>query len=281
MGDASLDADRIRAASFIRHVEIHDTLGSTNDRAADLACDALTELPALVVARNQTAGRGRGDKSWWSTDGALTFSVLLAPATIGISPVNWPQLSLATAVAVCDALSEELAANVQRAETANVHPNLPSRLGIKWPNDVMLDDCKVCGILIESPGGVIARDRLVVGVGVNVNNSFLDSPRKLASQGIALCDASGNRHSLPRILLLILNSLEQRAYQLANGDVRLRQDWHQLCWLRSKAICVDTDRRRVEGICGGITADGALLVNTSTAAEHIFSGSVSLAKTLD
>ena len=104
MADAFLDADAIRAATFVRHVEIHDTLGSTNDRAAELARDPNVELPALVVARQQTAGRGRGDNTWWSADGALTFSVLLDTVAFGISASNWPQLSLATAVAVCDAL---------------------------------------------------------------------------------------------------------------------------------------------------------------------------------
>jgi len=99
MPDAYLDADEIRASTFIRHVEIHETLGSTNDRAAELARDADIELPALVAARHQTAGRGRGSNTWWSDDGALTFSIILDPTAFGISAAKWPQLSLTTAVA--------------------------------------------------------------------------------------------------------------------------------------------------------------------------------------
>lgn len=70
MPDPYLDADAIHAATFARHVEIHETLGSTNDRAAELARDAAINLPAPIVARHQTAGRGRGDNKWLSTEGA-------------------------------------------------------------------------------------------------------------------------------------------------------------------------------------------------------------------
>ncbi len=133
MPDAFVDADQIRASTFIRHVEIHETLGSTNDRAVELACDPDIDLPALVIARLQTAGRGRGNNVWWSAEGALTFSVLLDPAAHGISTANWPQLSLATAAAVCNALALELN---PKSEIPN--PKSP-RLAIKWPNDIMLD----------------------------------------------------------------------------------------------------------------------------------------------
>ena len=94
--DPFLDADEIRAATSVRYVEIHDTLGSTNVRALELARNAEIELPALVAARIQTAGKGRGRNTWWAADGALTFSLLLDPATTGIAPAKWPQLSLVT-----------------------------------------------------------------------------------------------------------------------------------------------------------------------------------------
>ncbi len=207
MRDVFLEAEAIREATFIRRVEIHDTLGSTNDRAAELARDADIELPALVVARHQTAGRGRGKNTWWSADGALTFSVLLEPATFGIGSANWPQLSLATAVAVCDALANELQATNQRAgpsptpaglEDEPTRCNPKSRLGIKWPNDVMLDGRKISGILIESPGGAtLAKARVIIGVGINVNNLPV-------SAGAALCDVTGRQHQLCTILTCYL-----------------------------------------------------------------------------
>src|SRR5262245_49877980 len=91
-----LTPDELRARTFVRHVEIHDTIDSTNNRASELAGDPRLELPALVVARHQTAGRGRGKNKWWSADGALTFSLLIEPAAHGLAVSNWPQLSLTT-----------------------------------------------------------------------------------------------------------------------------------------------------------------------------------------
>jgi BirA family biotin operon repressor/biotin-[acetyl-CoA-carboxylase] ligase len=270
MRESFLDADEIRASTFIRHVEIHDTLGSTNDRAAKLAREQEIELPALVAARNQVAGRGRGKNVWWSTEGALTFSVLLDPSVLGIGTANWPQLSLATAVAICDALSNER------------NPQFQS-VAVKWPNDVMLDGGKVCGILIESPGGnAPAKDRLIVGVGINVNNSCriehaargaTQSNKELAG-ATSLCDCSGRRHDLQQLLCQTLRAFEARANQLSSGDSQLPAAWHELCWLTEQRIEVRTNSNWIDGICTGIDSSGALLVENVFGNHRVTSGSV-------
>ena len=71
------DLPRIQAQSFLRQIDFHTELGSTNDRAAELATAAAVQTPALVLAERQTRGRGRGRNIWWSSAGALTFSLLL------------------------------------------------------------------------------------------------------------------------------------------------------------------------------------------------------------
>src|SRR5262245_39224949 len=108
MADAFLDADDIRNSSFVRHVEIHHKLVPANARAPELASSANIELPSLIIARRQTAGRGRGQHTWWAADGALTFSLLIDSSQLGVNVRDWPRLSLTIAVAVCDALSSEL-----------------------------------------------------------------------------------------------------------------------------------------------------------------------------
>jgi BirA family biotin operon repressor/biotin-[acetyl-CoA-carboxylase] ligase len=199
-----LDADELRATTFVRHVEVHQTLHSTNDRAAELARDPTIELPALIAARLQTAGRGRGANKWWSAEGALTFSLLLDSAEIGISVQNWPQLSLATAAAICDAISAE----APRAS-----------LSIKSPNDVLIDGRKVCGILVESPSGTAqARNRLIIGVGINVNNSCRAAPLEIRSKATALCHVTGTHQNLQAILVRALQAIEERFRQLAAGE---------------------------------------------------------------
>jgi BirA family transcriptional regulator, biotin operon repressor / biotin---[acetyl-CoA-carboxylase] ligase len=269
MDDALFDADQIRAASFIRHVEIHDTLGSTNDRAAELVRQTGIELPALVVARHQTAGRGRGSNAWWSAEGALTFSALLDPTSLGIEMRQWPQVSLATAVAVCDALTQEL--NPQ-PEDAN---SKCYRLGIKWPNDVMLYDGKVCGILIESPAGnPSAKDRLIIGVGINLNNSWLSAPCELRANGAALCDTTRRKHDLQTVLLGTLAAVEERMSQLAAKDSRLSSAWQRLCWLNGQCVEHHDGSRRIAGICRGIDAEGALLLEDVDGVQRLVSGSV-------
>ena len=253
-----LDAESLRAATFVRHVELHDTLPSTNDRAIELVASIGLETPALIVARHQTAGRGRGQHAWWSAEGALTFSLILDTAGWGITQRDWPRLSLSTAVAVCDALT-----------------NFGLHLGIKWPNDVLVDGRKVCGILIESPSGPApAKDRLVIGVGINVNNSWRDAPHDVCTTATALCDITGNQHDSQMLLVRFLSALEQRLRQLAAKDPVLPQAWQHLCSLTERNVVVDNNDRSIKGQCMGIADDGALLVQANFRTERIYGGSV-------
>jgi BirA family biotin operon repressor/biotin-[acetyl-CoA-carboxylase] ligase len=276
---SDFNADTIRAQTFVRHVEIHHSLRSTNDRASELARDAKIETPALVLARRQTAGRGRGQNKWWSADGALTFSIVLIPSSFGVTTAKWPQLSLATAVAVCDALVDEL--NPQSESSSSVAAGISNspRLSVKWPNDVMLNSSKVAGILIESPAGrESAQDRLIVGIGINVNNSWQGAPDELLSRGISLCDVTGRRHSLQEVVLRTLRAVKARLGDLATGDRRLPQAWQRLCWLADKRVRVPLRAGPTEGRCAGIDADGALLIETTTSTERVYSGAIELAE---
>jgi BirA family biotin operon repressor/biotin-[acetyl-CoA-carboxylase] ligase len=267
------DAERIRAGTFVRHIEIHETLGSTNDRAAELARYSDIELPALVVARLQTAGRGRGRNRWWSADGALTFSLLMDQASTRIQPANWPQLSLASAVAVCDALAMELGSAFNRQSEIR-NPNSALRLGVKWPNDVILDEGKVCGILIESPGGAApAKDRLIIGVGINVNNSWRDVPIKARPLGTALCDVSSRDHDLAALLVRVLAAIGSRLAQLRTNDSNLSREWQRVNVLAGQSVCVDSERH-IEGTVLEIASDGALLLASDSGTVRAFSGSV-------
>ncbi len=273
-GAAFVDSSRLRADGLARHVEVYDQLASTNDCAAELAREAAIPLPALVVARLQTAGRGRGRNTWWAADGALTFSLLIEPAALGIATARWPQVSLAVAAAVCEAVESQIdSANPQSAIR-----NPQSRLGVKWPNDVLIGDRKVCGILIESPGGPApAKDRLVIGVGVNVNNSWASAPLTAGPCGTALCDVTGRQYDVETILLDVLAAISRRLAQLANDDPRLPGDWQRLNLLAGREISVATDGRTTAGTCVEIAADGALVVATPTGPRCLYSGSVDVA----
>jgi BirA family transcriptional regulator, biotin operon repressor / biotin---[acetyl-CoA-carboxylase] ligase len=254
-----IDADQLRATTFVRHVEIHDTLGSTNDRAAELARLRDIEIPAIVLAHHQTAGKGRGRNSWWSAEGALTFSLMIDAETTGVTPASWPQLSLAMAVAVCDAVQDECEL-------------LP---GIKWPNDVLLNGRKVCGILIESPGGAVpTKDRLIIGIGINVNNAWQNAPAEAGANGIALCDVTGRSHELQSVLVGVLTAVALRISQIRTRDVELIRKWQRLDFLRGKTVLMTRHGRQIKGKCRGIADDGALVVDGDVDEILLYSGSV-------
>ena len=200
MSCSYLDSQELLRATFVSHVELHDRLASTNDRARELARDENIGLPTLIAARVQTAGRGRGKNRWWAADGALTFSLLLGPHGPLPPQREWPRLSLATAVALRDSIAREV-------------PHC--QVVTKWPNDVLINGRKVAGILIESPGGPPpACERLIVGIGINVNNSWTKAEETLGDQGIAICDMSGKKHSLQRLLIHLLQRFEHHVVPL-------------------------------------------------------------------
>src|SRR5262245_30735712 len=128
------DLGRIESCGLVARIDYHESIGSTSDRAIELGVLDESELPLLVLAESQTAGRGRGVNRWWSAEGALTFSLVLQAPCERLPPDRWPQVALVAGVAVCEAL-EGL---VPQAEVR-----------VKWPNDVYLGSGKVCGILCE------------------------------------------------------------------------------------------------------------------------------------
>lgn len=128
---------QLQRETFVAAIEYHEQLASTNDRAIELANDPAQKRPTLIVARDQTAGRGRGSNQWWSRAGALTFSLLLNGAEIGDQRRSWPLVSLSMGVAICDAIKAHC-------------PDL--KVGLKWPNDVYISGRRVNAPYLERNG---------------------------------------------------------------------------------------------------------------------------------
>ena len=195
---------------------------------------------------------------------------MLDPAAHGITTANWPRLSLTTAVAICDALAPELnpQSEIRKLESTS--------LAIKWPNDVILNDRKVCGILIESPGGAApAKDRVIIGIGININNSWRHGYPEAIKTGIAICDVTSAKHSLANVLVAAVRAFERRLVELADDSSRLARVWQQLCWLKGEQVSVDRGDCAIGGRCSGIADDGALVLETRDTAERFYSGSLS------
>ncbi len=250
--------DRIVAESFVKQVEYHAELDSTNSRALQMAREEASHGGVtLVLAERQTAGRGRGEKRWWSGPGALTFSLLLPGEYLSLSTGEWPKTSLVAGLAVGEAI-EQFASGVTAM--------------LKWPNDVYLRGRKVCGILVEATGG--DRGMLAIGIGANVNNSLAEAPDDLASSAIAVCDVAPGEVSQVELLIAILHRLESHLRDFSSGDSQWQERWRRRCLLTGRTVQLDVHGGRLGGICRGIDEDGALVLETDAGLKRCLSGVV-------
>ncbi len=249
-----IDLSRLYETGCVARIDHHAELGSTSDRALELAAEDELELPLLVLAERQNAGRGRGSNHWWSADGALTFSLVLSPLA-KLPPANWPRLSLAAGLAICQAL-ESFAPR--------------ALFQVKWPNDVYAEGKKISGILIESPAS--SRGRLVIGIGVNVNNSLAAAPPEIRSLATALCDIDGQQRDLTSVLAAILTELSSHL-SAASDMATISSRWQERCLLSGRTIQVQSGGETITGRCLGIDEQGRLLLQTETGRRTVVSGS--------
>jgi len=238
-----INVEQVLAESFIRQGQWHDSLGSTNNRALELAVDPLVQMPILVGATEQSAGRGRGSNRWWAADGTLMFSVLFDMPSLGLPQFEWPRFSLGTALTIAETIEAFL-------------PNVP--VGLKWPNDVWIGNRKTCGILIEQSDR--APGRLVVGIGLNINTQFDAAPAELRSIATSLHTESGQTFCMQQVLIQFLQRWEFNIAAQKAGDWDLERLWSRLCVLSGRTVCVTAAGNESTGLCTGIANDGALLV---------------------
>jgi len=242
------------------HVYAYQQTRSTNDVALRLGSNGAPD-GALVIAEYQTAGRGRLGKSWLSPPGCcILASVILRPT---IYPHQTPIVTLLAAAA---------AANSIRCLT-----KLPAK--IKWPNDVLIDGKKICGILTEV--GVTkdlpsseAKGRdffLVVGIGINVNIEKDSFPISLKSTATSLSILLG--YELPRIQLLqqFLLEFENRYILLNHGDLLLIiSEVKRLSNILGYRVRVECDEKMAVGQAIDIDEDGALVLRTRIGTQEKF-----------
>ena len=251
---SSNDLRRIVTETFVEQIDYHEQIDSTNDRAVELSDGANGQFPLLVLAGLQTAGRGRGTNHWWARSGALTFSVLLATETAQLPAERWPQVSLTVGLAVCEALEALIARGVPTAGLST----LPA-VSLKWPNDVYIEGRKICGILVEVPRD--RSQRILLGIGINVNNSVAAAPLELQTTATSLYDLTGRQLALSDVLVQVLQQLSVRLQPADLWNAHVRDGWRRRCLLTGRRVQVDVGVRQTVGICRGIDDEGALLVD--------------------
>lgn len=250
--------DRILADTFIDYVEYHPTLNSTNTLAMELRDELRVRSPALVLTDEQTGGRGRGNHVWWSTGGALTCSVVLDAEQHGPPPESRPLAALATGLAV-------------RSLIAELVPD--QDVLTKWPNDVLVADRKIGGILSEhhttSAGSV-----LVIGIGLNLNNSLATAPDEFRQRATSVFDLTGHSVDLTDALVQLLVHLNASLEQLQQDPSETIQACAQFNRLQGREVTIETPTELLRGKCMGITDDGALLLDVGDMPREIRAGTV-------
>ena len=225
------------------HILHFDSLPSTNLEAAKRAAEGAAE-GLCVVAGEQTAGRGRRERHWISPLGAgLYFSIILRPQ---FDQSRWPLLTLMAAVAVHDAL----------LATSSLETD------IKWPNDILVAEKKLCGILAETVETPASR-AVVIGIGINLTKGAF--PPELETIATSVETATGSTPELTSILDALVPELAAHYDVLnkPNGDAEIIRLWcARSSYCEGKRIRVTDGSETLVGTTRGLERDGALRVET-------------------
>jgi len=221
-----------------------ESLPSTNLEAAQRAIEGAAE-GLCVVATEQTAGRGRMQRQWLSPKGAgLYFTVVLRPR---IHQSSWPLITLAAALAVHEALLEAYSLKTD----------------IKWPNDILSNNRKLCGILAETVDTTKGL-AVVLGIGINLTSSAF--PPELCEIATCVQLETGKVPNLEIILRNLIVALDRRyeMLQAVRGGEEIVREWSlRSSYASGKRIRFANGREVLEGTTRGLESDGALRVETA------------------
>ncbi len=227
---------------------------STNAVAKNLAATGAPE-GLVVVAETQTEGRGRVDHKWESPSGGLWFSMLLRPT---LAPSAVPSISLLAGVAVTKALRDLHFINAM----------------VKWPNDVLVDGRKICGILCESSLLGDKLDYVVVGIGIDVNNEASKlALEKGAIPPTSIRDILGKDVDLAQLLAYVLLEMEKLYQRSAHvGTQPVIDEWLILSDTIGKMVEIRDGGPSFKGTARRVTPEGALVVDDGKEERVVTSG---------
>lgn len=248
---------RLNTSVIGNQIVHHTSTGSTNDDARELA---LKDAPdgTVIVAHTQTNGRGRCNRTWESTPGkSIAVSIILRPQRK--KPREAYQFTMMTAVAVIEAVDRI--------------PGISA--SIKWPNDILIHDTKVAGILTELNGEMDMIRHLIIGVGINVNQDSADFPDSLPHAG-SLKQAAGRSIDRLSLLQTFLARLDHRYTHLLNGGFDdIFAIWKQRCYSIGKRVSFDSGSIAGYGTVADITSDGGLQIKRDEGSTlTLFSGDI-------
>ena len=241
-----------------KEVLYFDTIDYTNIKAQELAEKGYPS-GTLVVADKQESGKGRRGRSWVSPSGTGIFMTLMIKPDI--NPNNASMLTLVAALAVAKAIT-----SVTGEEAL-----------IKWPNDIVINGKKVCGILTEMNAQFDYINHIVVGIGINVHNeSFPEEISQMASS--LMIEAGGKRFHRAQIIAETMSYFEQYydTFLKTQDLSALVREYDELLVNRNKSVRVLDPKEPFDGKAMGITPKGELIVDTWESRKLVSSGEVSV-----
>lgn len=257
-------SEEILSRGWVRHLDWHSEIDSTNSAAKRLLSESQCELPALVVADTQTAGRGRGDHQWWSPSGCLMFTLAIDAHQLPSDAAQWSQLALVCGVAVAKTMSDLLA----DADRSNGRTG--KNVSLKWPNDVYLENKKCAGILIESgpswapgasDGSPSAQATWLIGIGINVCVPFEEAPADVARRATSIAMHQPQAADILTVLVELMQHLEVQIVGWKHGTQSWLSSWQDYCLLTGKIVRAQTGAgEQVIGLCEGVDSLGRLIV---------------------
>lgn len=243
--------------------EIHHftEVTSTNDVAKQLAARGAKE-GTVVIAETQTRGRGRFERRWVSPKGGIWFSTILRPE---VTPQEALKLTLMAAVAVARVIRKTLKLNAE----------------IKWPNDVLIEGKKVCGILIETSTRGKLVDFVTLGVGINANIDTDSFPENLRNSITSLKKELKEDVARERFLRALLEELEHYYMMFTRIEFDLiLEEWKSLASFLGSYVEVASYDEKIVGLAVNVDQSGALLIKTENGTvRRVTSGDVVLQRT--
>lgn len=218
--------------------------GSTNDEAARLA-RAGAKHGTLVIAERQSSGRGRDGRAWQSPPGGLYMSAVLR---LPIPVADVPPLTLAIGIGLCEAVRTTGAPAV-----------------LKWPNDVLVHDRKLAGVLVEAQSQGNRLEAVIIGIGVNIHGEL---PEPVAESGITLAEAAGTSIERPAFIERMLAHVERWIDQYVSvGIAPIVPAWQERMAVGLTARATVDGESRI-GAVAGLDEDGALLLRDEAGNVH-------------
>ncbi len=234
-------------ASLLPHKTLHhslfvfDSIPSTNTLALELAKQDVPHA-TLVLADQQTAGRGRMDRQWFSPPGTNIYGSLILHTKARLSKIGWIPLAAGLAI----------------AKTLDLYSGTP--IFLKWPNDILISGKKVGGILCETSGSARDNQSIVVGFGINVNlllHEFSEDLQKTATSLLMIQGQEVDRHSLIAELATSLEDYWEK--HVTQGHHDWKQDYHKRCSTIGQIVRAKmTEGKTIEGRAEGIGDLGQL-----------------------